>query len=89
MSNTELTIKIHELRQLQLLVEEAQADMEALKDQIKAHMGSSEELIAGDYKITWKSVTSSRIDAKALKSALPEVAARFTTETVTRRFVVA
>ena len=89
MSNTELTSKIKELRELQALIEEAQAEAEAIRDLLKAHMGEQEELRAGEYKVTWKSVTSSRLDSKALKAALPEVAARFTTQTTTRRFVVA
>lgn len=89
MSNTELTSKIKELRELQALIEEAQAEAEAIRDLLKAHMGEQEELRAGEYKVTWKTVTSSRLDSKALKAALPEVAARFTTQTTTRRFVVA
>ena len=42
-----------------------------------------------DYKITWKSVTSSRFDSTAFKKAMPELAERFTRSTTSRRFVVA
>lgn len=89
MSTNELTAKIKELRELQALIDEAQAEAETIKDAIKAHMGDQEELRAGEYKITWKSVTTARLDSKALKAALPEVALRFTRETTSRRFVVA
>lgn len=89
MSNTELTSKIKELRELQALIEEAQAEAEAIRDLLKAHMGEQEELRAGEYKVTWKSVTSSRLDTAALKKALPDVAQAFTKQTTTRRFVVA
>ena len=89
MISNEIESKIRELRQLQQLIEEAQAEAEAIKDAIKAHMGSSEELRAGEYKITWKPVTSSRLDSKALKAAAPELVERFTKITVTRRFCVA
>ena len=89
MSTNELEMKIRELRQLQSLIEEAHAEAEGIKDAIKAHMGDSEELRAGEYKVTWKPVTSSRLDAAALRAALPEVAARFTRTSMTRRFVVA
>ena len=85
----EIEIKVRELRELQALIEEAQAEAEAIKDTIKAQMGDSEELRAGEYKITWKNVTTARIDTTALKRALPDVAARFTRETTTRRFCVA
>ena len=89
MSVNELESKIRELRQLQTLIEEATAEAESIKDALKAHMGDSEELRAGEYKITWKTVKSARIDTKALAAAMPEVAAAFTRESMTRRFVVA
>ena len=89
MSISEIESKVRELRQLQALIEEAQAEAETIKDAIKAHMGDSEELRAGEYKVTWKAVTASRLDSKALKAALPEVAQTFTKTTTTRRFCVA
>lgn len=89
MSMNEMESKIRELRQLQNLIEEAQAEAEAIKDSIKAHMGDAEELRAGEYRVTWKTVTSSRLDTAALKKAVPDVAAAFTRATTTRRFCVA
>lgn len=89
MSTHELELKCRELRQLQALIDEAQAEAEAIKDTIKAAMGTQEALMAGEYKIIWKPVTTTRIDAAALRKALPDVAARFTKETTVRRFSVA
>lgn len=89
MSTNELESKCRELRQLQNLIEEAQAEAEVIKDAIKAAVGDSEAVQAGEYRITWKSVTSSRLDTAALKAALPEVAERFTRTSTTRRFCVA
>ena len=89
MSTNELEAKVRELRQLQQLIDEAQAEAEGIKDAIKAHMGEREELRAGEYRVTWKSVTSARLDTTALRAALPEVAARFTRTSTTRRFCVA
>ena len=89
MSMNEMESKIRELRQFQNLIEEAQAEAEAIKDSIKAQMGDAEELRAGEYKVTWKAVTSSRLDTAALKKALPDVASAFTRQTTTRRFCVA
>ena len=81
--------KCRELRQLQALIDEAQAEAEALRDAIKAAMGSQEAVQAGEYRITWKPVTSTRLDATALRKALPDVAERFTRTTTVRRFTVA
>lgn len=89
MDINELEIKARELRQLQALIEEAQQEAEAIKDAIKAAMGDSESVVAGEYKITWRPVTSARIDTSALRKALPDVAAAFTKETTVRRFCVA
>ena len=89
MSTHELEIKCRELRQLQALIDEAQAEAETIKDAIKAAMGTQEAVQSGEYKITWKPVSTTRIDAAALRKALPEVAERFTRTSTTRRFCVA
>ena len=87
MSMNEIEAKCRELRQLQALIDEAQQEAEAIKDGIKAQ--GVDELQAGEYRVTWKAVTSSRLDGKALKAALPDVAQAFTKTTTTRRFCVA
>ena len=88
MSINEITMKVKELKSLQALIEEAEAEAEALKDELKKAMGDSEELRAGDYKITYKAVKSSRFDSKALKAEFPEIAALFTVSTECKRFVI-
>ena len=89
MSEKELTAKIKLLREYQRMAEDAQTEAEALKDEIKALMGSSEELRAGEYRITWKAVQTNRLDTAALKKAMPELVARFTVSSTSRRFVIA
>ena len=89
MSTNEMEAKCRELRQLQALIEEAQAEAEHIKDVIKAAMGDAEAVQAGEYRITWKNVTAARVDASALRKALPDVAERFTRSTTVRRFCVA
>ena len=89
MGMTELITKIRDLRELQALIEEAQGEAEAIRNELKAYMGDAEELRAGEYLVTWKPVTSSRIDTRALREALPDVAREYTKETTTRRFIVA
>lgn len=91
MSTSEIEAKCRELRQLQALIEEAQQEVEAIKDAIKAALTAQgvDEARAGEYKVTWKAVTSSRLDSAALRKALPDVAQAFTLTTTTRRFCVA
>lgn len=88
MSTKDIESKCRQLRELQALIDEAQAEAEAVKDALKAAMGDADELRAGEYKITWRRVRAVKLDAKALRAALPDVAARFSRESVTRRFCV-
>ncbi len=89
MSTNEITAKIRELRELEAMKEELDREIEMYKDLIKLQMGDTEELRAGEYRVTWKAVTSQRIDTAALKKALPEIAERFTKSTTVRRFLIA
>ena len=89
MSISEIEAKVRDLRQLQNLIAEAEQEAETIKDALKAHMGDSDTLFAGEYLVTWKAVKASRLDTAALRKALPEVAERFTKTTTTRRFCVA
>ena len=48
------------------------------------------DTLAGlDYKITYKAVTSSRLDSMALKADQPELYAKYTKQTTARRFTFA
>lgn len=89
MTNTEIIKKLDDLKALQRLIEEAQNEADALRDEIKDFMGDSEQFTVGNYKVTYKTVTTSRVDTTALKKALPDVAERFSRTSTTRRFVIA
>jgi predicted phage-related endonuclease len=90
-SINELDMKVKELRELRRMAEELQAEIDAAQDAIKAHMDSQgvDTLAGTDWKVTWKPVTSSRMDTTALKKALPEVAEQFMKSVTSRRFCVA
>ena len=91
MSMNELEAKVAELRELRRMADELAAEITATEDELKAYMtsNSTEELYGPSFKITWKPVTSSRLDSKALKAAAPELWERFTKQTTTRRFIIA
>lgn len=88
MSTPEIISTVSELQELVRMSEELNSEIEALRDKIKTVMGDSELLIAGPYKVTYKTITSSRLDTSALKKALPDVAAQYTRTSTTRRFEV-
>ena len=88
MSINEITVKLTELKEIRNMIEELTADADAITDEIKTYMGDTEVLLSGPYKVTYKPVTTSRIDTTALKKELPDIAARYTKQTTTRRFTV-
>ena len=90
MSTIEITSKIEALKDLEALIEEAKAEAETLRDEIKAEMEAREveELIAGQYIIRWTSVLSNRFDSTAFKKVMPELYKAYTKQTASRRFTI-
>ena len=88
MSNPNMESKIKELMELKRMKEEIEVEIAAAEDEIKSVMGDEETLLAGAFKVDWKTVITSRIDTAALKKVMPEIAERFMKQTTTRRFCV-
>lgn len=80
-----------ELAEYIRMQEEAAAMVESLKDQLKERMSAAgvDSLAGSEHKATYKAVTSSRVDTAAIKRDMPELAARYTKTTTTRRFTFA
>lgn len=91
MSINDMDSKIKELRELRRMADELTAEMESITDSIKRHMDAEgvDTLNGTDWKVTYKAVTSSRLDTTALKKALPDLAAQFTKTITARRFCIA
>ena len=91
MSTIEITSKIEALKDLESLIEEAKAEAEALRDEIKSEMlnRDTEELEAGQYIVRWTSVLTQRIDTTAFKKVMPDVYKAYTKQVSSRRFSIA
>ena len=91
MSTVEITSKIDALKDLEALIEEAKAEAEALRDEIKAEMLSrnTEEMEAGQYIVRWTSVLTQRFDTTAFKKVMPDVYKEYTKQVSSRRFSIA
>lgn len=91
MSTIEITSKVEALKNLEALIEEAKAEAEALRDEIKQEMlnRDTEEMEAGQYIIRWTSVLSQRFDTTAFKKVMPEIYKAYTKQTASRRFTIA
>lgn len=90
MSNETIAAKAAELFGIRREIEELSAVKAALEDELKHAMAErgAEEMTAGAHRLSWKVVTSTRIDTAALKRTLPEIAARFTKESRACRFTI-
>ena len=91
MSTIEITSKIEALKDLESLIEEAKAEAEALRDEIKTEMlnRDTEEMEAGQYIVLWTSVLTQRFDTTAFKKVMPEVYKEYTKQVSSRRFSIA
>ena len=90
MSTVDIVSKIEQMKELEELIAEAQAEVEALRDEIKSEMmkQNTEELEAGKYIVRWTSVLSNRFDSTAFKKVMPEVYKAYTKQVSSRRFSV-
>ena len=90
MSTVDIVAKIEELEELEKLIEEAKAEAETLRDEIKEEMykRDTEELEAGKYIVRWTSVLSNRFDSTAFKKVMPEVYKAYTKQVSSKRFSI-
>ena len=91
MSTIEITSKIEALKDLEALIEEAKAEAETLRDEIKAEMlnRNTDEMEAGQYIIRWTSVLSQRFDTTSFKKVYGDLYKEYTKQTASRRFSIA
>lgn len=90
MSTIELSTIIEKLKEWEAIQAEAAAEVEALKDQVKAEMNSRgvEELEVGQYIARFTTVLSSRFDTTCFKREHAEMYKQYTKQTTSRRFSI-
>ena len=91
MSTIQITKKIEDLLALEQLMEEAKAEADTLRDEIKEEMLSQgvDVLTVGQYIVRWTSVLSNRFDSNAFKKVMPEVYKAYVKPVFSRRFSIA
>lgn len=84
-----LNALMREIAEYSRMAEEIGATLDSLKDSLKKYMDENglDSIAGNEHKASYKAVTSSRIDTTALKQDMPEVAAKYTKTTETRRFL--
>ena len=91
MSTNLLNKKIESLLEWERIMEEAKAEAEAIRDEIKQEMmnRNTEELTVGQHILRWTSVLTQRFDATAFKKVMPDIYKAYTKQVASRRFTIA
>jgi len=90
MSIQEINSVAKDLISVRQMIEELQAEAEALTDRLKGAMvDQGTEVLQGDgWKASWKNVNSSRFDSKRFKADHADLYSQYSKATVSTRFVL-
>ena len=90
MTNESIINQIRELKSLKIMAKELAEEIAKVEDVLKAEMDTrqAEKLTVDIFTINYVNVTSHRVDTTALKKELPDIAARYTKESTSKRFTV-
>lgn len=70
------------------LIDELEKEQEQIEQEIKLAMADNEFGFTDRFKVSWKNVSSSRLDSKRLKLEHPDMYEEYTRESITRRFQI-
>jgi predicted phage-related endonuclease len=90
MTQDALQAKIAERQEYKRMIEDAQAAMSNLEDEIKAEMSTNDltTLTVGAFRVNWSFRSRTGVDTAALKKAHPDLADQFTRITPYRVFEI-
>lgn len=91
MSERMIVNRVKKLKALEAQQKEIEAQIEALKDEIKADMQERgiEQQAAGDFLIRWTTIVSSHFDSKTFQKEHAAMYSRYLRQTESRRFSIA
>lgn len=90
MTDVELSATLKQLHKLKTKRDELNSEIERQHDALKRHLAAIEadELTQCGWTISFKEVETEKIDLKAFRDEMPEIAAYFTRKSRGRRFFV-
>ena len=90
MSTEEIIAAVESIQSLTELLNETEAEIEALKDSIKQTMldKNTDVLLAGTHVIHWSTVLTSRFDSTAFKKKHEDLYTEYLKQTTSRRFTI-
>lgn len=69
-------------------IEELETNLNECENKLKEMLQNSEIGMTDNYKVTWKSISSNRIDSKALKNDYPDIYKKYSKESSYRKFSI-
>ena len=90
MGLNELTATIERIRELEAQQAEMAAELEGLKDNVKAYMvkQGTEKMLIGGYKVNYTKYITHRFDSKTFKADHEDLYAQYAKATEARRFSI-
>lgn len=80
--------KLKRREELVVLMDKMESEKRQIDQELKMYMGDAEKAENSLFRVSWKAVVSSRLDAKALQEQEPEVYQKYLKQTSSRRFIV-
>lgn len=80
--------KLKRRQELMEVIERMDMEKKQIEQELKLYMGEAEVAENDDYRVSWKSFSSNRLDEKRLKEERPEIYEEFKKQTTSRRFMV-
>ena len=80
--------KIEKLNELKASEKVIKEDIKEIENNIKHQMEEAEKAHVGTYEISWKGVTSNRVDSKLLKAEYSDIYTKVCKPSVSRRFSI-
>ncbi len=80
--------KLKRRAELMEVMERMDTEKKQIEQELKLYLGEAEVAENSDYRVSWKSFSSNRLDEKRLKEERPEIYEEFKKQTTSRRFMV-
>lgn len=90
MTSQEMLTAVRTIKENQMLIDELDAENEALKDAIKAEMSTrnTDEIQVDVFKVKYKPVISNKFDSNAFKERFSDLYKSFLKRTECKRFTI-
>ena len=80
--------KLERRQELIAVMERMDREKKQIEQELKLYLGDAEQAENEHYRVSWKAVSSSRLDEKRLKEEEPEIYEKYKRQVSSRRFLI-